>query len=168
MPGYLDTYGAGEEERNRIVIRAVVSLVIVVVVVVLGWYLLKNHHQESVVKTFLADVRRGDYQAAYRDWGCADAKHCSGYDFNKFNQDWGKDARDGAPDPAVLGITDSETCGTGVLLTVDVNSNRQDHLWVEKSSDAISFAPYPICPHKSPFSIMVHRTIGKLRKPLLK
>ena len=85
MPGYLDQYGAGEEERNRLIIRSIVAVVVVVVVTALGWYLLKNHHQESVVKTFLGDVRRGDYQAAYRDWGCTSAKPCSDYTFDKFN-----------------------------------------------------------------------------------
>lgn len=167
MPGYLDTYGAGEEERNRIVIRSIVAVVATVVVVSLGWYLLKNHHQESIVKKFLGDVRRGDLQSAYRDWGCMNANACPGYAFDKFQQDWGSAAKDGAPDPKILGIADSESCGSGVLLTVKVNPDRQEELWVEKSSDAISFAPYPICPHKSPFAIMIHRTIGKLRKPLL-
>lgn len=167
MPGYLDTYGAGEEERNRIVIRSVVAVLLTAVVVVLGWYLLKNHHQEGVVKNFLADVRRGDLQAAYRDWGCTTAQACSGYEFDKFRQDWGANAKDGAPDMKVLGIRDSESCGTGVLLTVAVNPARLERLWVEKNSDAISFAPYPICPHKSPFAIMIHRTVGQLRKPLL-
>lgn len=167
MPGYLDTYGAGEEERNRIIIRSVVGVLVAVVVVSLAWYLLKNHHQESIVKTFLGDVKRGDLQAAYRDWGCTAAKPCSGYEFDKFEQDWGAAARDGAPDPKVLRIADSESCGSGVILTVEVNPERQERLWVEKNSDAISFAPYPICPHKSPFEIMIHRTVGQLRKPLL-
>ena len=167
MPGYLDTYGEGEEQRSRIIIRSVVTVIVVVIAVSLGWYLFKNHHQESVVRTFLGDVKRGDLAGAYRDWGCVSAKVCSGYEFEKFQQDWGSKAKDGAPDPAILGIKDSETCGTGVLLTVAVNSARQEKLWVEKSSDAISFAPYPICPHKSPYAILMHRTIGKLRKPLL-
>jgi hypothetical protein len=39
---------------------------------------------------------------------------------------------------------------------------------VDKTNDGISFAPYPICPHKSPFAIMIHRTIGRLRYPLLR
>src|SRR5438552_3381939 len=114
MPGYLDQYGAGEEQRNRIIIRSVVALITVVILTSLGWYLLKNHHQEGVVKTFLSDVRRGDYQAAYRDWGCADPKACSGYSFEKFTGDWGTAAKDNAPDPAILGLTDSESCNTGV------------------------------------------------------
>jgi hypothetical protein len=50
---------------------------------------------------------------------------------------------------------------------VAVNASRQEVLWVDKTNDAISFAPYPVCPHKSSFSIMIHRTVGKLRKPLL-
>ena len=135
----------------------------------LGWYLLKNHHQESVVKTFVDALRKGDYQAAYRDWGCTPQKPCSAYSFNSFMTDWGTGAAGAsAPDPRVLGITDSESCNTGVILTVSVNPARTEKLWVDKSSDAISFAPYPICPHKSPFAIMIHRTIGRLRKPLLK
>jgi hypothetical protein len=175
MPGYLDQYGAGEEERNRIILRSIVSLVVLVIVVSLGWYLLRNHHQEGIVKTFLADVRRGDLQSAYRDWGCTGSTTCTVYSFQKFSGDWGSSAKDGAPDPAVLGITDSESCNNGVLLTVAVNSTRVEKLWVDKNapegktvSDEINFAPYPICPHKNPFAIMIHRTVGRLRKPLLK
>ncbi len=169
MPGYLDQYGEGEEQRNRIVFRSVAAIVIIAIVAALGWYLLKNHHQESVVKTFVNAIRHGDYQAAYRDWGCTPEKPCSGYTFNSFMSDWGSSApRDAAPDPAVLGITDSESCNNGVLLTVSVNRARTEKLWVDKDGDAISFAPYPICPHKSPFAIMIHRTIGVLRKPLLR
>ena len=166
--GYLDHYGEGEEQRNRTIIRSIASVVVIVIVASLGWYLLKNHHQEGVVKAFLGALRKGDYQTAYRDWGCTDDKTCSGYDFNKFREDWAPASKDAAPDPSVLGITDSESCNNGVLLTVAVNSERQEKLWVDKTGDRISFAPYPICPHKSPFAIMIHRTFGKLRKPLLR
>jgi hypothetical protein len=175
MAGYLDHYGAGEEQRNRLIARAVVSLIAIVVITGLGWYLLKNHHQEGVVKTFLSDLRRGDYQAAYRDWGCGASKPCTGYDYKKFLGDWGPESASsdssgsgGPPDLAVLGLADSESCNNGVILTVEVNRARMEKLWVDKKSDTINFAPYPICPHKSPFAIMMHRTIGRLRKPLLK
>lgn len=168
MPGYLDTYGVGEERRNRIVIRSVISVIVIAIVGSLSWYLLKNHHQESVVKRFVDDLRQGDYRAAYRDWGCTGQKPCSAYSFNSFMTDWGNAVPANAPDPRVLGITDSESCNMGVLLTVSVNRARTESLWVDKDNDAISFAPYPICPHKSPFAIMIHRTIGRLRKPLLR
>jgi hypothetical protein len=165
MPGYLDQYGAGEERRNRIIAISIVTALIVVAATALGWYLLKNHHQEGVVKTFLADLRRGDYQAAYRDWGCTPKMPCSGYAFDKFMEDWGP--KNSPPDPAILGLTESESCNTGVLLSVAVNRERAEKLWVDRSSDVISFAPFPICPHKTPFEIMIHRTLGRMRKPLL-
>jgi hypothetical protein len=169
MPGYLDQYGAGEEQRNRVVIRSIVTVVAIVIVAALGWYLLKNHHQESVVKNFVNALRRGDYQGAYRDWGCTEQKPCSAYSFDSFMGDWGAGAKNNTPpDTGVIGITDSESCNTGVLLTVVVNSSRTEKLWVDKTNDGISFAPYPICPHKSPFAIMIHRTIGRLRYPLLR
>jgi hypothetical protein len=174
MPGYLDQYGAGEEKRNSLIKRTVITVLSIVVVVSLGWYLLKNHHQEGVVKTFLQALRQGDLQGAYRDWGCTSAKPCTGYDFSKFQGDWGPATPGitgndlGQPDPGVLGLVDSESCNSGVILTVDVNSKRTEKLWVDKGGDAISFAPYPICPHKSPWAIMLHRTLGQLRKPLLK
>jgi len=172
MAGYLDQYGAGEEKRNKLFVRAVVSLIAIVLIGGLAWYALKNHQQESVLKNFLGDLKRGDYQTAYRDWGCGSVRPCTGYDYQKFLSDWGpasgSSAPGGAPDTGVLGLTDSESCNNGVLLTVEVNRARTEKLWVDKSNNAINFAPYPICPHKSPFEIMIHRTIGQLRKPLLK
>jgi len=172
-PGYLDQYGAGEEARNRIIVRSIVSVITLAVVASLSWYLFKNHHQESVVKTFLSAVRAGNYQAAYKAWGCTTEKACSAYPYDKFLGDWSavragaQSNPDGPPDLGVLGITDSESCNSGVLLTVNVNRTRTEKLWVDKSSDAINYAPYPICPHKNPWAIMMHRTVGKLRKPFL-
>jgi hypothetical protein len=165
MAGYLDHYGAGEERRNRIIVRSILIILTVLAVGSFGWYLLKNHHQESVVKTFVQAVRRADYQGAYRVWGCTPQTPCKAYDYDKFLSDWGP--KGDAPDAKLLGLTDSESCSNGVLLTVAVNRERTEKLWVQKDKDAISFAPYPICPHKNPWAIMLHRTIGKLRKPLL-
>jgi hypothetical protein len=163
--GYLDSYGAGEERRNRIIIRSIVISLSIIVVSSFGWYLLKNHHQEALVKEFVQAVRRGDYQTAYRVWGCTPRSPCSGYDYDKFLGDWG--SKGDAPDAKLVALTDSESCNNGVLLTVAVNKERTEKLWVQKGNDSISFAPYPICPHKNPWAIMLHRTIGKLRKPLL-
>ena len=118
-------------------------------------------------KPMIAALRRGDYQGAYRDWGCTPEKPCSAYPFTSFMRDWGPQSQ-GGTSLTNLGITDSESCNTGVLLTVAAGAARMDKLWVDKGDDAISFAPYPICPHKSPFAIMIHRTIGRLREPLLK
>jgi hypothetical protein len=174
MSGYLDQYGAGEERRNRIIARTIVGTLTMVIVTALGWYLLEHHHQESQVKTFLAAIRRGDYPAAYQAWGCTPQSPCKAYSLKAMMEDWGPQATSGtpprsaAPDPAILGIVDSESCNNGVLIKVAVNNTREETLWVETDHDGIGYAPYPVCPRKNPFAIMLHRTVGKLRKPLLR
>lgn len=165
MAGYLDQYGAGEERRNRIIIRSIIAVLAIVVLSVLGWYLFLNHHQEGVVKQFIAALKRGDTQGAYRIWNCTAADTCRDYTYDKFMQDWGPGPN--GPNLAVLGITDSEECNNGVMITVRVNASRVEQLWLDRGSDAISFAPFPICPQQIPYEIMVHRTLGKLRKILL-
>lgn len=162
MAGYLDQYGAGEERRNVIIIRLVVAVVVVAVVVTLGWYLFLNHHQEGVIKEFVAALKRGDVQGAYGIWGCTSSKPCRDYSYEKFAQDWGPGPN--GPDPSVLGLTDSEACNNSVMLTVKVNAKRTEQLWMDRTSDLVSFAPVPICPQQIPYEIMAHRTVGKLRK----
>ena len=162
MAGYLDQYGAGEERRNRIIIRSIVTVVVLAVVAGLGWYLFLNHRQESAVKSFVAALKRGDTHAAYRIWGCTSARPCPDYTYDKFLKDWGPGPE--GPDPNVLALTDSEACNNSVMLTVRVNSARTEQLWMDRTSDMISFAPISICPHQIPYEIMAHRTLGKLRK----
>jgi hypothetical protein len=172
MPGYLDKYGIEEARRNRIITWSLVSAVTLVVLASLSWYLLENYHQEGVVKAFIRELKTGNPDGAYKIWGCTFTKPCPGYSYENFMEDWGGLSKDPSkralPDPVVFGITDSESCNNGVLLTVQVTPAREEKLWVDKSGDSISFAPYPICPHKNPFAIMLHRTVGRLRKPLLK
>ncbi len=166
MAGYLDQYGAGEERRNRIILRSILAVLTIAFVWTLTWYLLLNHHEEGVVKTFVAALKNKDTQSAYRIWGCTSAKPCSGYEYQKFMRDWGP-GPDG-PDLAVLGLTDSEECNNAVLLTLEVNANRTEKLWVDRGNDTITFAPFPVCPQQIPYEIMAHRTVGKLRKIFLK
>jgi hypothetical protein len=166
MPGYLDQYGAGEDRRNRTVARLIIGTVSTVIVVAIGWYLLANHHQESQVKAFVAAIRAGDYPAAYKAWGCTETKPCRNYSLKAMMEDWGPGKS--APDPSVLGIVNTESCNNGVLFQVAVNRSRTETLWVDKGEDGVGFAPYPICPNKNPFAIMLDRTIGQLKKPLLR
>ena len=173
MSGYLDHYGAGEDQRNRAVLRSAIAIVTVAVLGTLGWYLFENHHQESLVKDLVAGLRQGDYQAAYRAWGCHKPADCSGYTFQSFMEDWGPESgkgpdQFGPPDKNVLQVTDSESCNNGVMLTLNVNQKRVEKLWIDRDSDRIGFSPWPVCPHKSPYAVMVQRTLGSLRKPLLR
>ena len=165
MAGYLDQYGAGEERRNRIIIRSILAVLIAVIAVALGWYLTLNHHQESVVKSFIAALKNHDTEGAYRIWGCTSSHPCRDYSYEKFMKDWGPGPS--GPDLSVIGLTDSEECNTAAMLTVRVNASRVEQLWLDKGSDLISFAPFPICPGQIPYEIMAHRTIGRLRRILL-
>ncbi|MGI8991624.1 MAG: hypothetical protein ACR2I2_18830 [Bryobacteraceae bacterium] len=166
MVGYLDHYGTGDERRETLVKRIVVFGVLGIIVIGLAYYVFKNHAQERAGKDFLKRLRGQDYAAAYAMWGCSVAKPCDGYSYEKFLEDWG--SKSTGADPSVLNIADSESCGTGVILTVDVNRSRQEKLWIENGNPVLSFSPVPVCPHKGSFSIMMHRTVGQLRKPFLK
>ena len=173
MSDYLEQYGAGEDERNRKVLRFAIATLLLAVTGSLSWYLFENHHQESVLKAMVAGLRAGDYQAAYRAWGCSKPTDCSAYSFDSFMEDWGPESgkgpdQFGPPDKAILRITDSEACNNGVMLTLNVSRKRVEKLWIERDLDRIGFAPWPKCPAKSPYSVMVQQTLGKLRKPLLR
>ena len=85
------------------------------------------------MKSFVDGLRRGDYQAAYRDWGCTAAEALLRLYVRKFHGRLGRAAKTmRARIPRILGITDSESCNTGVLLTVAVNATRTEKLWVDK------------------------------------
>jgi hypothetical protein len=164
MPGYLDQYGAGDERRAILIKRTVWGIVAAVVLILLPWYLFKNHAEERKVKDFLEQLRKHDYATAYKVWGCRDADSCKGYPFRRFLEDWGNKS---AVDLKELKIQDSESCGTGVMLSVRTNRDQEATLWVEKGSDEIKYAPVPVCPSKSFWGMAAHLTLGKLRKPFL-
>ena len=166
MPGYLDQYGAGEEQRNRIAARLIIGTVTIAIVGAIVFYLFANYHQDSQVKAFVAAIRAGNYDAAYRAWGCTEQKPCKTYSEKAMMEDWGPGKN--GPDPAVFGIVNTESCNNGVLYMVAVNPSRNETLWVDKGGEGVGFAPYPVCPNKNPFAIMLDRTIGQLKKPLLR
>jgi len=164
MAGYLDQYGAGDERRAAVIKRTVVAIVAAIVLTILPWYIFKNHSQERKVKDFLDLLRKHDYASAYKTWGCEDQKLCSGYPYDRFLEDWGEKS---TADAQSLRIEDSESCGSGVMLSVRASRDRKDTLWVERSTNVISFAPTPVCPSKSFWGMAAHLTLGKLRKPFL-
>jgi hypothetical protein len=104
-----------------------------------------NYREEQRVQQFMSLLAGKDYKAAYALFGCTDAKPCdSRYPFNKFMEDWGPASGHSGFDGAR--ITRSRSCGSGVLLTVDYGSNRQEKLWVERGDKSIGFPPVQGCP----------------------
>lgn len=163
MAGYLDQYGEGEEERQSLIKRSIAIGLAVLVLGGLGYYLFKNHGAESQGKRFVQMIRKQDYHGAYAMWGCTESKPCPGYAYDKFIEDWGPKSADASS----LRVVDSESCHDGVILSVRVNPSREEKLWIDKNSPAIGFSPFPVCPGKNPWAIMLHRTVGQLRKPFL-
>ena len=144
MAGYLDQYGAGEERRGKIIRNAVIAVVALVVVGGALYFNFHNYREEQQVKQFMSLLAGKDYKAAYALFGCTDAKPCRYYPIDKFMEDWGPASGHGGFDSAR--ITRSRSCGSGVLLTVDYGSNRQEKLWVERGDKSIGFPPVQGCP----------------------
>jgi hypothetical protein len=141
MAGYLDTYGAGEEQREKLI---KISALVLVVVLVLGgtlYFIFKNYRQEHQAKLFFESLARQDYQAAYAMWGCSQANPCRDYQFTEFMKDWGPQS--GKTDGRVV---KSRSCGSGVILTVDYPRQQEDKLWVQRNDLTIGFSPWPGCP----------------------
>ena len=159
MAGYLDHYGAGEDKRENFIRNSILVALLAIIVLALSLYLFRTFPEIRTAKAFLNKVRAHDYTGAYVAWGCSTA--CEGYPYEKFLEDWGP--RSEGAGNAILRITDSENCGNGVMLNVSVSPARQEKLFVEKGSKGLSFSPVPVCPGKGSWSIMIHRTVGKLR-----
>ncbi|MGI8744596.1 MAG: hypothetical protein ACR2NN_18880 [Bryobacteraceae bacterium] len=147
MPSYLEVYGSSEEQKARrgtLIKRGILLLILLLIVVGLGYGLFHNYSEERQVKSFLEDLRKQDYQAAYRMWGCTDATPCRDYPLTKFMDDWGPKSAHADLSSAHIGM--SQTCGTGVILRVDYKGAEPVPLWVERSTHVVSFAPWPECP----------------------
>ena len=140
MPGYLEGYGAGEEQRETLIKRIAIVALAVLIVGISLFAFFRNYSQERTVKQFLTLLRSKDYQGAYAMW------HASArdYPFDKFMEDWGPKSTH--PNPDAFRLTNADACGSGVLLQVDYTGADAVSLWVERDTGAISFAPWPECP----------------------
>ena len=149
MSSYLEAYGSSEEQkakRAKLVKLAILLLLVLVMVATSGYIFFKNHSEEQRVKGFLEELRKQDFQAAYRMWGCTESTPCRDYAFPKFMDDWGPKGSHADIGSAHIGM--SQSCGAGVLLRVDYKNAEAGPLWVERGTQVVSFAPWPECPGK--------------------
>ena len=148
MAGYLEEYGAAEEQRaKRIRLFKNISIVLAVVFVVgtITYGIFKNRSEEQRAKTFVALLQAHDYQGAYKLWGCSDAHPCPDYPFDKFLEDWGPKSPHADQSTAHIGL--SQSCGSGVVIRLDYKGSEEPvALEVERSTKIISFAPWAECP----------------------
>lgn len=148
MSGYLEAYGAAEQQRARVIAIIKASSIILASLLVVGLILygvFKNYSEEQRAKTFLGLLDAHNYPAAYTMWGCTDSHPCPDYPFAKFQEDWGP--KSGHANETAAHVALSQSCGTGVLIRLDYKGSEQPvSLWVERDNGTISFAPWPECP----------------------
>ncbi len=141
MSSYLQQYGAGEEQRNRVIKWIILSVVAALVIAAASYLIFHNYPEKHVATHFLDEVNSRDYQAAYRDWGCTTAHPCPNYDYARFMQDWGP-SKNVAP-PWHVQSTDS--CNAFLTINVQAQGSELQSLAVQRDNHALSFAPAPEC-----------------------
>jgi hypothetical protein len=145
MAGYLANYGAGEEQREKLIRRLIVGAVVVAIAAGILYFFLKNFREEQQTRKFFELLEKHDYKVGYTLWGCTDAKPCRDYSFQNFMDDWGP--KSPHADVSLFHIQRSRSCGSGVILTVDYGKGKEpDKLWVERGDLTIGFSPWPGCP----------------------
>lgn len=145
MASYMEGYGAGEEQRWRWVKRVLFIGLPSVLVLVAAFFYFRTWSQERVVSTFLATLEEKKYEEAYRMW-CTPEKPCRYYPLDKFKEDWGPNGQ--YANLAVLKFESIDYCDSGVVFEATYPNVQPFGLWVERSSNMISFAPWQRCPGK--------------------
>jgi hypothetical protein len=147
MSGFLDAYeGQAERQYRRtlLVKRVVLWGSLTAIAASILFYAFRTHSQEQVVKQFLDDLRRQQYQEAYRLWGCTPDTPCKYYPPEEFTEDWGPSSR--YSNASAFQVEHVDFCNDGVVFDLAYPSMENVGLWVQRSSNVISFAPWPRCP----------------------
>ena len=148
MSSYLEAYGASEEHRSqkvRTILTVTMGLAGALIVGLILFTVFHNRSQEQQAKKFVKLLQAHDYMGAYALWGCSESHPCPEYSFAKFQEDWGP--KSPHADESTAHIAMSQACGSGVVLRLAYNGSEEAvPLFVERSNDVISFAPWPECP----------------------
>jgi hypothetical protein len=141
MSGYLDNYGAADAKREKTVHRVLKWGGLILSVALITWFVfhfvIPNGSQRAEVKRFFQLLEARDYEQAYAMWGCTEAKPCRNYPLDSFMQDWGPKAT-----PVTsIDVLDGESCGSGVIVSVDAGKAGGRKLWVERKSGILGSLP---------------------------
>ena len=158
MPGILDpSYGVEDTRREHATRRIVLAAIAAAILAGMGYFYFRTWSEERILKGFFSALERKDFQGAYAMWGCTQDKPCRYYDPDRFNQDWGPATA--YAHGAAAKIDNIDFCDAGVVFNVSYPNADPVALWVERSSNVISFAPWPRCPGR-------HWEFGKFFKSL--
>ena len=145
MASYMEGYGAGEEERSRLIKRILFIGLPAILVLTGAFFYFRTWSQERTISTFLSALEEKRYEDAYRMW-CTPEKPCRYYPLEKFKSDWGPDGQ--YSNLAALKLGSVDYCDSGVVFEATYPNAEPFGLWVERSSNMISYAPWQRCPGK--------------------
>jgi hypothetical protein len=145
MAGFLEEYGVADQRRAKVIRTLVISALILVFGSIALYFALRTWPAKRRVNAFLEDLRRRDYQAAYRDWGCVNG--CPDYPYAKFVEDWGPKSE--FADAGGAAIKRTRYCQSGgVIVTINSTRGTEVPLIFLRSNGSLGFSPWPICdPH---------------------
>ena len=143
MAGFLEGYGVSDARRARIFWRTLMAAVALGVIGLTLYFVLRSVPAKNKVTQFVELLRKQDYPAAYRLWGCTETAPCRDYAFEKFMEDWGP--KGVHADPARLRLARTRYCGPGVIVTLKTGQGSELPLWYERRDSTIGFAPWPVC-----------------------
>lgn len=143
MGSYLETYRAGEAGREKKIRWALLGLLLAAIVALILYFQLRNLDEERQVQTFLGHLKTGNYRAGYALWGCTEQNPCPSYKYERFLEDWGpKSAYAGI---AAVKLGETKSCRAGIIQVLQMPSQPDVLLWVERSTLTLGFAPWPVC-----------------------
>jgi hypothetical protein len=144
--GFLEEYGVGDVRREKTIRWIVIAAALLVIGSIVGYFVFRTWPAKRRVEAFLDKLREGDYQTAYRMWGCE--QPCRDYSFERFLEDWG--VKGGFGDPKGAEVKETSFCNTGVIVTVAPAKGPDVALWYERSNSTLSFSPWPVCVERIP------------------
>lgn len=138
MASYLETYGAGEAKRDRLIKAAVVTVALILVIAGAAWYFLRNYKEDRRVREFVELLQKKDYPAAYAMWGCTVQNPCRDYDYQRFLEDWSKGAH---ADAGAVTIEKTRNCSGGVIRKLKFPGD-EVLVFVSREDLQMSFPPW--------------------------
>jgi hypothetical protein len=158
MGSYLQSYGVGEERRNRTIKWLIIALILALLLTWFSYLFFHNYFETRTVKSFLAEVNDHKYEQAYKDWGCTEATPCPNYDFKRFLQDWGPNTKITSP----WKVDSVDGCKTFVTVNVIAQGAELQSLGVERGAKTLMFAPSAECQERKwHWKVFFQRVMGR-------
>ncbi|MCC7155385.1 MAG: hypothetical protein IT161_12485 [Bryobacterales bacterium] len=143
MSDFLEGYGVADARRGRIIKRLILSVLGATAIGIILYFQFRNFGEERQASRFLSLLKKQDYQAAYRLWGCTPETPCRDYAYEKFLEDWGP--KSPHADLSNLKVERTRSCDGGIIQILDFGKGDKVNLYVQRKDHVIGFAPWEFC-----------------------